>query len=135
MTTSEILNLDYYKGKNENIFQKALRKIKPFKNIPLDENIDLELLEKLVATYEYKYAFMINYICPVYIPGERRMYSATIRNTNTKEISDMVFASSLYELYCKICILYYSKVINGFELKNWNDVVENENKRIKGIKK
>lgn len=118
MTTSEILHLDYYE--NENIFQKALRKIKPLSKYSLEENIPLDILEKLVSTYEYKYAIMINYICPVYIPGERRMYSVTIKNTEKNE-TYYIHSSSIYEAFCKISILYYSEVKNGLGLKDWKD--------------
>ena len=54
------LNKDYYKDNNKDVFQNLLRKIKPFKNIDRDQEIELELLEKLVYTYECKYAIMVN---------------------------------------------------------------------------
>lgn len=122
MTTEELLNLDYYKGVNSVIFQKALRQIKSFQSLEEEKIVSLELLEKLIYTYECKYAIMINYICPVFIPDERRMFSATIRNTDTKELYPTIYGSSIYELFTKICIFYYwlcSKK-KSVGLKDWS---------------
>ncbi|MBO7695409.1 MAG: hypothetical protein J6T10_22520 [Methanobrevibacter sp.] len=120
MKTSEILNMDYYKDNNKNIFQKALRKIKPFERY--EDDIPFDMLEKYVSKVEYKYSIMINYITPVYIPGERNMYSATIRDTEESKCYDIaIFASSFYELYVKISIYYFSKIKNNsLVLKDWN---------------
>lgn len=124
MKTSEILGKDYYDG-NEKIFQKALRKIKPFKNISMDENISMELLEKLVSRYEHKYAIMINYITPVYLPKERTMYSVDFRGTEGGSRLSMyphIFASTIYELFVKISLFYYMEISvkNKIPLKDWS---------------
>lgn len=116
------LNQDYYKGNNKDVFQNLLRKIKPFKNIDRDQEIELELLEKLVYTYECKYAIMVNYICPVYLKGEKRMYSITVKNTVTKELYPVIFASSIYESFVKICLFYFLEIsVNeNVGLKEWD---------------
>lgn len=120
---SQLLNKDYYKDNNDEVFQNVLRKIKPFKNIPKDEEISLELLEKLIYKYECKYDIMINYICPTYIPDERRMYSVTFRNTNKKVIKEFtrVYGSTIYELYIKIALFYYLEITleQNITLKDW----------------
>lgn len=122
MKTSEILNLDYYE--NKNIFQKALKQIKPFSKC--EEEIPFELLEKFVAKCEYKYNIMINYICPVYIPDEKFIYSATIRETEECEICKTIFSCSLYELYIKISIYYYSLIkAEKLTLKDWSKKSKN----------
>lgn len=112
---------DYYKGDNKDIFQNLLRKIKPFKNIDKGQEIELELLEKLVYTYECKYAIMVNYICPVYLKNERRMYSITVRNTTTKELYPVLYASSIYESFVKICLFYFLEISvkETVGLKEW----------------
>ena len=116
------LNQDYYKGNNKDVFQNLLRKIKPFKNIDRDQEIELELLEKLVYNYECKYAIMVNYICPVYLKNERRMYAITVRNTTTKELYPTLYASSIYESFVKICLFYFLEIsINeNVGLKEWD---------------
>ena len=48
------------------IFQKMLKRIKPFKNV--DGDIPIELLEKLIYKYEIKYAVMVDFICPIFTP-------------------------------------------------------------------
>lgn len=133
MKTSEILSLDYYKADNENIFQKALRNIKPFSKYSLEENVPLEMLEKFIAKCEYKYNIMVNYITPVYIPDERNIYSATIRNTETFKVYKLIFASSLYELYVKLCIYYYSEIRRDvLTLKDWSKRNTRLNEYLKG---
>ena len=115
------LGKDYYKGDNKDVFQNLLRNIKPFKNIDGDKEIELDLLEKLVYTYECKYAIMVNYICPVYLKDERRMYSITVRNTDTKELYPVIYASSIYESFVKICLFYYLEISvkENVGLKEW----------------
>lgn len=125
MKTSEILGMDYYREGNEKIFQKALRKIKPFRNIPMDENISMDFLEKLVSRYEHKYAIMINYITPVYLPKERCMYSVDFRGTeggSRLSIYPHIFSSTIYELYVKIALFYYNEITvkNKIPLKDWS---------------
>ena len=121
MKTSEILSLDYYKDNNSDIFQNALRQIKPFSNFSTSCEIPMDMLEKFVAKCEYKYNIMINFITPVYLPGERNIYSATIRNTETYKMQKILFACSLYELYVKVSIYYYSLVKKDkLTLKDWS---------------
>lgn len=128
MESSEIsliqkaLSLDYYRDDNRDIFQNILRKIKPFKKNPIEDDISLDLLEKLIYTYECKYAIMVNYICPVYLKGERRMYSVTVKNTETKDLYPTIFASTIYESFCKIALFYYCEIsVKGkVNLKEWD---------------
>ena len=121
MKTSELLNMDYYADNNRDIFQKVLRKIKPFEKYSMDKDIAFDLLEKYIYKAECKYDIMINYICPVYIPNERLMYSATIRKPSNKNIYQTIHASSIYELFCKISIFYCSEIKNNhIGLKDWS---------------
>lgn len=115
MTTKEILNLDYYE--NQDVFQKALRKIKPFEKYPEGEEIPLEDLEKLISRYEYKYALMLQYICPLYIQGERNVYSASIKRSDTQEHLGYIYGSTFYELFVKLCFKYYTEVKHGIPIR------------------
>lgn len=119
MTTKELLGMTY-EG-NENKFQKALRKIKPFRNIDLEENIPFTKLEKLIGVYERKYAIMCHWLCPTFIPGEKDLWCANVANTETGEMLNNLYGSSVYEIFVKLCILYYSEVQNGLGLKNWDE--------------
>lgn len=120
MKTSEILSKRYDRDKD--IFQTLLRKIKPLSKYPVEEEIPLEVLERLVATYEYKYAVQLDYIHPVFIPNENRIYSAVIRNTDTKDTYPIIYSGSLYEMMCKVCIFYYSEIAmkKAVGLKDWS---------------
>ena len=122
MTPDEALRLDYYKEGCGEGFQRLLRGIRPFAKIPLDQDVPLELLEKLIWKYECKYSLMLNYICPVYLPNERRMYSVTVRYTDTKELYPTIYASSMYEAFCKAALFYYSEITlkKAVGLKDWS---------------
>lgn len=120
----KLLNTDYYKGVNSIEFQKALRKIKPFAKHSMDEIIPLSDLEKLVAVYEYKYSVQVDYIHPVFLKGEKRMYSVVIRNTDTKDLYPTIFSSSIYEAFVKVSLFYYNIITEKQEvgLKDWSKV-------------
>lgn len=122
---SSITNLlnSKYDG-NEEIFQEELKNIKPFRNIKND--VPLSMLEKLIYKYELKYAIMVNYICPVFIPDNEPMFSATIRDTKTKKLLPTIYGGTIYELFCKICLYYYLKttITKEIGLKEWNKKYE-----------
>ena len=78
-------------------------------------------MEKLIAVYEYKYSVQLDYIHPLFFPDRDRMYSAVIRNTDTREFYPTLYASYMYEMLCKVCIFYYSEVSmkKAVGLKDW----------------
>lgn len=131
MTTNEILNLDYTQDENKVIIQKALRRIKPFQDIPLKEKIDLLKLEILVGKYERKYNLMINYICPTFIPGERNIYCATIKMKDSTKIIEYIYATEIYELFAKISIYFFYCVEKGKVKKiDWKEFKNKMKERI-----
>ena len=105
MTTNELLGLDYTIEENKKLIQKALRRIKPFEDKPLNEDIPLLTLELLVGKYERKYNLMINYICPTFVPGERNLYCATIKKKDETGILEFIYATELYELFASYFIV------------------------------
>ena len=120
MKTKEVLALDYYADNNKDVFQKWLRKIKPFSGVEQNEEIDILLLEKYIGLMQRKYALMIDNINPLYIPKERNMYSITVRNTNTDKDLTYIYSSTLYEGLVKICILFYAVTKSGeYPLADW----------------
>lgn len=135
MTTNEILNLDYTVDENKTIIQKALRRIKPLQDMPINKDIPLLTLEVLVGKYERKYNLMINYICPTFIPGERNMYCATIKKKDSQEMLKYIHATEMYELFAKICI-YFFYCVNKEKVKpiNWEELKKKMNQRLGGKK-
>jgi len=121
MKVKEILNMDYSNPQNKDIMQKKMRGIKPFRDIPVNEEIPMEMLEKYVGLVQRKYALQIDYICPVYVPEENNLYSATIRNTASNEYYTYIYGKTIYEVFVKISILYYALTKSGkeFPLADW----------------
>lgn len=117
MTTKEIMSLDYEQDKDT--IQRALHKIKPFQSV--DGDIKLELIEKYIGAVQRKYAIQIDYVTPVFVPNERNVYSATIRKTYDDVYYDVVFGSTLYELFAKIAILFWALTNpkKDFPLADW----------------
>ena len=109
-TIKEVLALDYYADNNAALFQKCLKKIKPFENE--EDDVKLDLLEKYVGLVCRKYDFQIDYINLIYVKNERNFYNAYVRDKKSKTnqyITD-VYASSIYELFVKLSILFYSEI-------------------------
>jgi hypothetical protein len=132
MTTQELLDLDYNNEESKKLIQKALRKIKPFKDFDENKEVPLLLLETLVGKYERKYCLMINYITPTFIPGERNIYCATIKRTDTMQYLENVYGTSLYELFAKLCIKFFYEVNkNDVPEQDWDKLRRERQKRIK----
>lgn len=108
----------------DEIFQKQLKRIKPFKNV--DGDIPIELLEKLIYKYEIKYAVMVDYICPIFTPEADPLYYVKIRNTDIREFLPPVYGTSIYETMCKICLMYYMEISlkGNIGLKDWSKKYE-----------
>lgn len=136
MTTNELLGLDYTVEENKRLIQKALRRIKPFEDKPLNEDIPLLTLETLVGKYERKYNLMINYICPTFVPGERNLYCATIKKKDETGILEFIYATELYELFAKISI-YFFYCVNKEKVKpiDWKEFKKKMENRLGGNKK
>lgn len=115
---TKLLNSKY--EDDEEIFQNALKKIKPFKKV--NGNIPIELLEKLIFKYEMKYAVMIDYICPIFMFDAEPMYSVKIRETETREFLPSVYGTSIYEVLSKVCLTYYMEITlkDSIGLKDWS---------------
>lgn len=135
MTTNELLGLDYTVEENKTIIQKALRRIKPLQDKPMDQDIPLLTLEILVGKYERKYNLMINYICPTYIPGEKNLYCATIKPKDSTKIMEFIYATELYELFAKICI-YFFYCVSKEKVKpiDWKEFKKKMEQRLGGKK-
>lgn len=121
MKVKEILNMDYSNPQHKDIMQKELRGIKPFREIPVNEEIQLESLEKYVGLVQRKYALQTDNIVLVAVPKEPNVYSVTVRNTASNEYLTFIYGKTIYEVFVKISILYYALTKSGkeFPLADW----------------
>ena len=121
MDINLLMKIRYDKGDNSKKFQKLLRKIKPFSKMDMDEDIPLTKLEKLVRMYIVKYNLYIGSISENIVFDN--YYSAWVGKNvvSEKRGSENVFlnsieAWSIYEVFVKICILFYWEVENDEEI-------------------
>lgn len=135
MTTKEVLALNYYEDGNAQIIKNRLKGIKPFqKYLENNEDVPMELMEKYIGLIQRKYALQLDYISPTFVPNENNLYSATVRRTDTGKYLTYIYSTTLYELVCKVCILYHA-VTNGksFPLADWKGQADKRAKTIKTI--
>ena len=135
MKVKDILNMDYSSPENRDVMQKKLRGIKPFRDIPVNEEIPLEKLEKYIGLVQRKYALQIDYICPTFIPDENNLYSVTVRNTSTNKYLTYIYSKTIYEAFVKVSILYYAltKGDKEYPLADWEGQKQRRAERIKKI--
>lgn len=121
MDINTLMKVKYDEGDNSKKFQKLLRKIKPFSKIDMDEDIPLIKLEKLVRMYITKYNLYIGSISENIVFDN--YYSAWVGKTviSKKRGKENVFLTSIegwsiYEVFVKICILFYWSVENDEEI-------------------
>lgn len=134
MTTQELLDLEYDVKENKTLIQKALRKIKPLSKYEMDVEIPLLTLEILVGKYARKYCLMVNYLTPTFIPGERNVYCASIKRTDTFQYLENVYGTTLYEVFAKLCIKFYYEVEKkNIPVQDWDKVKKERSKRLKEL--
>lgn len=121
MDINLLMKIRYDKGDNSKKFQKLLRKIKPFSKIDMDEDIPLTKLEKLVRMYIVKYNLYIGSISENIVFDN--YYSAWVGKSVVSEkrgrenvFLNSIEAWSIYEVFVKICILFYWEVENDEEI-------------------
>ena len=110
MTVNEIIALDFRKEENKKKIQKALRKIKPFEKIGIEEDVPIEKLEKFMFLVCKKYSVRVQYMFfPCFSKdSEVLMYSLSIKRDDTHEWITSIHTISVYEAFAKVCIaLYY----------------------------
>lgn len=121
MDINLLMKIRYDKGDNSKKFQKLLRKIKPFSKMDMDEDIPLTKLEKLVRMYIVKYNLYIGSISENIVFDN--YYSAWVGKNVVSEkrgrenvFLNSIEAWSIYEVFVKICILFYWEVENDEEI-------------------
>lgn len=108
MKVKDILKSDMNYDSGNQIIQKALRKVKPFAKYPLDENIEMENLEKAILIYcsKYNLSLSFNYFNKV------NRYHGYIHSEKDQKVINAVYSNnSIYELYCKLVIAMYDIVL------------------------
>ena len=113
MTTQEILNMNAktFPAANE-IIQGVLRKIKPLsKYEDMEEDIPLELVEKVIHTIVSKYHVRIQWITHESRLNIPEVYwSVSIKTDDTHKWLGSIQAATMYELLAKTAIKLYSLV-------------------------
>ena len=105
-----ILNLDYSDLQGRQAIDKTLRRIKPFKKYPMDVQIPLEKLEKLVYMLVNKYEITPQWINLTYDASIKCLYSASVKTTYNHVWLGRVYAMSIYELFVKLCIKLWAEI-------------------------
>lgn len=115
MTTQQILNLNTRKNPEANeIIQKVLRKIKPLsKYEDMEEDIPLELVEKVIHTIVGKYHVGIQWISHESRLSIPEIYwSVSIKSTDAHKWLGSIQGATMYELLAKTAIKLYVLVKN-----------------------
>jgi hypothetical protein len=105
-----ILNLDYSDQQGRQAIDKTLRKIKPFKKYPMDVQIPLKKLEKLVYMLVNKYEITPQWINLAYDDSIKCLYSVSVKTTYNHVWLGRVYAMSIYELFVKLCIKLWAEI-------------------------
>lgn len=119
MTTNQIMQLDCRIEDNQMIIQRVLRLIKPLAKFPSDEDIELEAIEKAIRVMCVKYEMRIRSITTDVCSNDKSIiWRADLVLESNMKTSNSIYALSIYELMCKICIMMHSLVrTNKVELR------------------
>lgn len=130
MTTQQILNLNTRKNPEANeIIQKVLRKIKPLsKYEDMEEDIPLELVEKVIHAIVSKYHVRIQWITHESRLSIPEVYwSISVKTDDTHKWLGSIQAATMYELLAKTAIKLYSLV--KAEEVTVRDIEEEKNRK------
>lgn len=105
-----ILNLDYSDQQGRQAIDKTLRMIKPFRKYPMDAQVPLEKLEKLVYMLVNKYEITPQWINLTYDASIKCLYSVSVKTTYNHVWLGRVYAMSIYELFIKLCIKLWAEI-------------------------
>lgn len=111
MTTEQLLNLKYESEAGKQKLQKALRKIKPFAKDPVDEQIPMEKLEKVVYLYLTTYEVTMQWISFALFDGNSKpTYQASFKRADDHSWLGNVYGQTAYELWIKMAIKLFSDI-------------------------
>lgn len=114
MTTDQLLQLDCRVAENRQTIQRALRKIKPFSKMDMDEDVPLVKIEKMLRLLLNKYQVDITWIF-VSHDDENMRYTISLRDDGGEgaRLSQTVYGITLYEVMCKAAICTWSLAKRG----------------------
>lgn len=114
MTTDQLLQLDCRVDENRRTIQKALRKMKPFSKLTMDEDVPLVKIEKMLRLMLSKYQVDITWIF-VSHDDENMRYTISLRDDGGEgaRLSQTVYGITLYEVMCKAVICIWSLAKRG----------------------
>ena len=136
MKTEQILNLDYRKEESKEIIQKVLRKIKPLSKYSEEEQIPIEVIEKVIRVLCTKYEITPQWMNISFRDGITNIYSIGVKTTTDHKWLGNVYGICLYEVFAKLVIKMYSEVKSGkVELKTQTEEEKQREKVIKEINK
>lgn len=110
MKTEDILSLDCREEENKKIIQKALRRLKPFKNFDIDEDVPLEKIEKFLEILQRKYEVNIQYAMPANLKNEVTWWTLSMKRTDNHVWLGSVYGHSIYEVLCKAAIKMVTEI-------------------------
>lgn len=111
MTTDQLLQLDCRVAENRRTIQKALRKMRPFSKVAIDEDVPLVKIEKMLRLMLNKYQVDITWIF-VSHDDENMRYTISLRDDGGEGARPLqtVYGITLYEVMCKTAICIWSLV-------------------------
>lgn len=102
-----IIELDCRISKNKEIIQNELRKIKPFMKCSIEQDIELEKLEKCIRILCRNYDLFPKVFCDCISSDDGIIWSfSLVDNKNLNEIAKC-YGITLYEVMCKAVIMSY----------------------------
>lgn len=113
ITTDKLLALDYNKPKAHQAIQKALRRIKPLKRYPLDEDVPLEAIERVVKRMAVKWEISPQFMTTLCRSGPQWYSIGYMHSGETHEGIGTVYGNTLYETWAKLCIGMYASIKSG----------------------
>lgn len=107
----EIINGDFRsEGMNDDA-QYWLKKIRIIEKVtPEDENVHIDVLDKLLVNLLKKHDITMQWINLTYIDNEIPWYSMSFKDKNTHEWIGTIYGMTVYEIYCKAVLFCYAKV-------------------------
>lgn len=112
MKAKDILNGDYRKPEVREVIQEKLRLIPALSKYSEDEDIPLEVLEKVIWKMREKYGTAMQYIMSTFQMKGEPYYSCSFK-TKDHEWIGTVNGLTIYEVYAKGVLMCYSYARRG----------------------
>lgn len=111
MKVHEVLNLNYATEEGRVMLNKVIKKVPAISELAEEvnrETVSMSCLERVLMEYTAGKPFKVISITPLYIPGEKPIYNATVVDNRNYRESWTVHSGSIYEMFIKLVILLYA---------------------------